>query len=101
VYDEKKTTLPYFTKVSLVSPLARNGCQSWTFLGQIIKAPYCCPPFLAGNSSLCVNTQSSRGNVYFANRQTDRILVPYKQPGNINGINFRKRVVRNCFPATK
>jgi hypothetical protein len=35
-------------------------------------------PLPAGNSSLCVNTPSSSGNVYFANGQTDRILVPYR-----------------------
>jgi hypothetical protein len=60
-----------------MSPLARNGGQSWTFSVQIIKAPCCCPTFLAGNSSLGVNTPSRSGNVYFATGQTDRILVPY------------------------
>jgi hypothetical protein len=33
--------------------------------------------FLYGNSSIGVNTPSSGGKVYFANGQTDRILVPY------------------------
>jgi hypothetical protein len=33
-----------------------------------------------GNSSLGVNTPPSSGNVYFANGQTDRILVPFIVP---------------------
>jgi hypothetical protein len=70
----------HVSKVSLMSPLARNGCQSWTFSVQIIKALCCWTYFLAGNSSLGVNTPSSSRNVYFTNEQTDRILVPY---GNI------------------
>jgi hypothetical protein len=36
-----------------------------------------CPAFLVGKISLGVNTPSSSGNVYFANGQPDRILVPY------------------------
>jgi hypothetical protein len=63
--------------MSLVSPLARNRCQSWTFLVQIIKALCCCLLFRAGNSSLGVNTPSDNENVYVANGQTDRILVLY------------------------
>jgi hypothetical protein len=32
--------------------------------------------FLASNSSLGVKTPFNRGNVYFSNGQTERILVP-------------------------
>jgi hypothetical protein len=42
-----------------------------------LSAPFCCPPFFKGISSLGVNTSSSSGNVYFANGQTERIIVPY------------------------
>jgi hypothetical protein len=65
----------HISKVSLVSPLAGQKC--WTFSVQIIMAPCYSPLFLAGNSTLGVNTPSSSGTVYFANEQTERILVPY------------------------
>jgi hypothetical protein len=36
----------------------------------------------AGDISLGVDTPSSSGNVYFANGQSDRILVPYERAMN-------------------
>jgi hypothetical protein len=39
--------------------------------------PLLLPAVSGGHISLGVNTPSSRGNVYFAKGQTDRILMPY------------------------
>jgi hypothetical protein len=47
----------------------------------------CCPTFLAGIISLGVNMPSSSGNVYLANGQTDRMLVPYCQPLVLTRLN--------------
>jgi hypothetical protein len=73
-------------KVSLVSPLAKKRCQSWTFSLQITKASCCCTPFLAGNNSLGVKTPSSSGHVFSTNGQTDRLLVPYRGQQEHNNI---------------
>jgi hypothetical protein len=45
-----------------------------------------------GNSSLGVNTPSSSGNVYFANEQTDRIIVPYRTASKGEGKQERNIV---------
>jgi hypothetical protein len=60
----------HILKVSLVTTLSRNGCQSWKFSVQIIKALCCCPSFLVSNSSFGANTPSSSGNVYLADKLT-------------------------------
>jgi hypothetical protein len=86
----------YISKVSLVSLLARNECQSWIFLVQIIKAPCDCPPFPAGNSSFGVNTPSSSGNVYITNGQTNRIQkTEYSCP-----IDFEVPLAMNCLKSS-
>jgi hypothetical protein len=90
---------PYYqiSKVILSSPLTRNGCQSWKFLAQHLNASCCCPPFLAGNISLDVNTPSGSGNMYFANRQTDRNIVPYTLVAVMSSAYLRQRHMKKSI----
>jgi hypothetical protein len=66
---------------------------------QINKAACCCLPFLAGNSSLSVNTPSNSGNVYFVNGQTDRILRPYSCHDLVNRVPGLDNVITRFFIA--
>jgi hypothetical protein len=70
------TQLLYFKSVTSVT-LGHKCMLKLDIISANHKSTFCCPPFLAGNSSLGVNTPSSSGKVNYVNGQTDRIFVPF------------------------
>jgi hypothetical protein len=61
-------------KMSLVSPMARKGCQSWPFYCNFLRLFAVTLLFRRET----VNKPSSSGNVNHASGQTNQILMPYK-----------------------